>query len=125
MRHATRSGGAPVRSRAAARVATVATTAVAVACLGGCFLGVGLRAPTATLEVRNDADVAANLYVLPRAGSGEVFLGQVGPHAGRTVRIRNAAAGDTIAVQARPIDGRAVSARDRLVLGPGVVWRFP
>jgi hypothetical protein len=103
----------------------VATTAGATVALGGCFLGIGRRASTTTLEVRNDADVAANLYVLPRAGLGEVFLGQVGPHASRTVRFRHAAAGDTIALEARPIDGRAVSSRDRLVLGPGVVWRFP
>ena len=103
----------------------VVTLAAAVACLGGCFLGVGRRTPTATLEVRNDADVAANLYVMPRAGFGEVFLGQIGPRARRTVRIRDAADGDTLALQARPIDGRPVHVRDRLVLAPGAVWRFP
>ncbi|MDF1501398.1 hypothetical protein [Roseisolibacter sp. H3M3-2] len=107
------------------RLLRAAATAAALAPLGGCLFGIGRRTPTATLEVRNEADVAANLYVLPRATFGEVFLGQVGPRASRTVRIRDASAGDTLSLQARPVDGRAVSTRERLVLGPGAVWRFP
>ena len=81
----------------------------------------------ARLEVRNNADVGANLYLLPRSGIHyqPAFVGVVGPRTTRTFRIRGSAPGDTVSIRVRPVDGSPEYVRNDVVLGGVAVWQIP
>jgi hypothetical protein len=84
-------------------------------------------APGAALDIRNDADIAVNLYLLGRSGIHlqPAFLGWVRPRSVRRFRIEGTTPGDTVWLRARPIDGQPELARGDAVVGPGRVWRIP
>jgi hypothetical protein len=90
-----------------------------------CAFGLRGSEADASVEIRNTADIGVNMYMLPRTGLREVFLGQVGPKSSRRVRIPRAAAGDTVWLRARPIDGRPEYVRNDVVLGHESVWQIP
>jgi hypothetical protein len=118
----------PVRPSGAAAAAAVALAVAlgASACAPlGRALGFGASAGGASVEIRNTADIGVNMYMLPRTGLGEVFLGQVRPQSSRRIRIPRATVGDTVWLRARPFDGRPLLARDDLVLGRDSVWQIP
>jgi hypothetical protein len=79
------------------------------------------------IEVRNGAEVGVNVYLLGRSGIHfqSVFLGQVPSRTARTFCVHGAAAGDTVWLRARPLDGRPEFARDDVVVGPGAIWSIP
>jgi hypothetical protein len=90
-----------------------------------CALGFRGSNANASVEIRNTADIGVNMYMLPRTGLQEVFLGQVGPNSTRRIRIPRASPGDTIWLRARPIDGRPEYVRNDIVLGRESVWQIP
>ena len=102
----------------------VALGATACASLGSA-LGFGGSNPDASVEIRNTADIGVNLYMMPRVGLQEVFLGQVGPKRSRRVEVPRHTPGDTVWLRARPIDGRPEYARNDIVLGRTAVWQIP
>jgi hypothetical protein len=118
--HARRS---PPRPRRVASLLVVALVGI----LGATACAFGLRGSRAdaSVEIRNTADIGVNMYMLPRTGLNEVFLGQVGPKSNRRVRIPRVAAGDTVWLRARPIDGRPEYVRNDIVLGRKTVWQIP
>jgi hypothetical protein len=85
----------------------------------------GRPEPGPPLVVHNDASSGINVYLLARTGAAAVFVGQVGPGRSRTLHIRGTALGDTLSLEARPVDGSVVSKRDRIVLAPGATWQVP
>ena len=125
-RRATSSNG--VRRRRVA-LAVVAATTVGTAC--NFFKRVPSDAreavPGPPIEIRNAARVGVDVYLLGRSNVHfqTVFLGRVPAQAARTFRVHGAAAGDTVWLRARPVDGRPEFARDDVVLGPGAVWSVP
>ena len=102
----------------------VALGANACATLGSA-LGFAGADRDATVEIRNTADIGVNLYMLPRAGLREVFLGQVGPKRSRRIRVPRHTPGDTVWLRARPIDGSPEYVRNDVVLGREAVWQIP
>lgn len=114
------------RGRALAAALALATTLPTGACTSvGGALGFGASDPAASVEIRNTAGIGVNMYVVSRSGTGEVFLGQVGPHASQRIRIPRAAAGDRVWLRAAPIDGRPAYVREDIVLGRTAVWQLP
>jgi hypothetical protein len=85
----------------------------------------GSREPGPPLVVRNAARSGVNVYLSPKSGAAEVFLGQVGPGKSHTFHIRGTSPGDTVSLRARPITGQEQYARDRIVLDPGATWQIP
>lgn len=112
---------------------TAVGTALALAAVlagGGCAvvggsLGFGGSDPGAAVEIRNTEGIGVSMYMVSRGGMGEVFLGQVGPHASRRILIPRASPGDTIRLRAAPVDGRPAHVREHVVLGREAVWQLP
>jgi hypothetical protein len=122
----------PVRPRAAAPALAFALAVALIVTLGvnacatlGSALGFGGSSHDASVEIRNTADIGVNLYMMPRAGLQEVFLGQVGPKRSRRIQVPRHTPGDTVWLRARPIDGRPEYARNDIVLGREAVWQIP
>jgi len=111
------------RSTGNARTA-LAIAVVLTAGLAACRFP-GRREPGPPLVVRNDVSSGINVYLLPTTGAAAVFLGQVGPGRSRTLHIRGTALGDTLSLEARPVNGRVVSKHERIVLARGTTWQVP
>lgn len=76
-----------------------------------------------SLRFTNNLTQAVNLYVTS-AGT-DVFLKQVGSSSVEIVPIRGLAAGQTVTLKARTVDGTRTYTRDNVTLGPVYEWRVP
>ncbi|HUQ47570.1 MAG TPA: hypothetical protein VM053_04920 [Gemmatimonadaceae bacterium] len=81
--------------------------------------------PAADVSLRftNNLSQAVNLYVTS-AGT-DVFLKQVASNTVEQVPVRGLAAGTTVTLKARTVDGTRTYTRDNIVLASGYDWRVP
>jgi hypothetical protein len=81
--------------------------------------------PVADVSIRftNNLTQAVNLYVT--SGGTDVFLKQVAPSAVELVPVRGLAAGTTVTLKARTVDGTRTYSRDNISLSANYEWRVP
>ena len=81
--------------------------------------------PAADVSIRftNNLSQAVNLYVT--TGGTDVFLKQVAPNAIENVPVRGLAAGSTVTLKARTVDGTRTYSRDNIYLAANYEWRVP
>lgn len=81
--------------------------------------------PAADVTVRftNNLTQAVNLYVT--SGGTDIFLKQVAASSVEMVPIHGIAAGATVTLKARTIDGTRTYTRDNIVLASSYDWRVP
>jgi hypothetical protein len=81
--------------------------------------------PAADVSVRftNNLTQAVNLYVT--SGGTDVFLKQVSANSVEMVPIRGLAAGTTVTLKARTVDGTRTYSRDNVSLSSNYEWRVP
>ena len=81
--------------------------------------------PAADVSLRftNNLSQAVNLYVTS-AGT-DVFLKQVASNTVEQVPVRGLAAGTTVTLKARTVDGTRTYTRDNIVLASSYDWRVP
>jgi hypothetical protein len=84
-------------------------------------------APVAAADISvrftNNLTQAVNLYVTS-AGT-DVFLKQVAPSSVEVVPVRGIAAGTTVTLKARTVDGTRTYTRDNVYLASNYEWRVP
>ena len=82
-------------------------------------------APAADVSVRltNNLSQAVNLYVT--SGGTDVFLKQVAANGVEVVPVRGIAAGTTVTLKARTVDGTRTYTRDNIYLSANYEWRVP
>jgi len=82
-------------------------------------------APAADVSIRltNNLTQAVNLYVTS-AGT-DVFLKQVAAGSVEVVPVRGIAAGTTVTLKARTVDGTRTYTRDSIYLSSNYEWRVP
>ena len=82
-------------------------------------------APAADVSIRftNNLTQAVNLYVTS-AGT-DVFLKQVAASSVEVVPVRGIAAGATVTLKARTVDGTRTYTRDNIYLAANYDWRVP
>jgi hypothetical protein len=82
-------------------------------------------APAADVSVRftNNLTQAVNLYVA--SGGTDVFLKQVAASSVEVVPVRGIAAGTTVTLKARTVDGTRTYTRDNIYLAANYEWRVP
>jgi hypothetical protein len=82
-------------------------------------------APAADVSIRftNNLTQAVNLYVTS-AGT-DVFLKQVAASSVEVVPVRGIAAGTTVTLKARTVDGTRTYTRDNIYLAANYDWRVP
>ena len=82
-------------------------------------------APAADVSIRltNNLTQAVNLYVTS-AGT-DVFLKQVAAGSVEVVPVRGIAAGTTVTLKARTVDGTRTYTRDNIYLSSNYEWRVP
>jgi len=82
-------------------------------------------APAADVSIRftNNLTQAVNLYVTS-AGT-DVFLKQVAASSVEVVPVRGLAAGTTVTLKARTVDGTRTYTRDNIYLAANYEWRVP
>lgn len=81
--------------------------------------------PAADVSLRftNNLTQAVNLYVT-NAGT-DIFIKQVSANTVEQVPIRGLAAGTTVTLKARTVDGTRTYTRDNIVLASSYDWRVP
>ncbi len=81
--------------------------------------------PAADISVRftNNLTQAVNLYVT--SGGTDVFLKQVAAGSVENVPVRGLAAGATVTLKARTVDGTRTYSRDNIYLAANYEWRVP
>lgn len=81
--------------------------------------------PAADVSIRftNNLTQAVNLYVV--SGGTDVFLKQVGSSSVEVVPVRGIAAGQTVTLRARTVDGTRTYSRDNIYLSANYEWRVP
>jgi hypothetical protein len=81
--------------------------------------------PAADVTVRftNNLTQAVNLYVT--SGGTDVFLKQVAANSVEVVPVRGVAAGTTVTLKARTVDGTRTYSRDNVSLASNYEWRVP
>ncbi len=81
--------------------------------------------PAADVSIRltNNLTQAVNLYVT--SGGTDVFLKQVAANAAEVVPVRGIAAGSTVTLKARTVDGTRTYTRDNISLVSNYEWRVP
>jgi hypothetical protein len=77
-----------------------------------------------SLRVENALTQAVNVYVV--SGGLETFVAQVAAQSTQTVAVQGVAAGATVTLRARQVDGGRTYERPNVTLGAGVFdWRVP
>lgn len=77
-----------------------------------------------SLRVTSTLAQPVNVYVV--VGGNEMFVRQVGAQATEQAVVRGVAAGTTVTLRARPVDGRQLYEKADVRLDPGVYeWRVP
>ena len=81
--------------------------------------------PAADVSLRftNNLTQAVNLYVT-NAGT-DIFIKQVAANTVEQVPVRGLAAGTTVTLKARTVDGTRTYTRDNIVLAASYDWRVP
>jgi hypothetical protein len=81
--------------------------------------------PVADVSIRmtNNLTQAVNLYIT--TGGTDVFLKQVGSSAVEVVPVHGIAAGATVTLKARTVDGTRTYTRDNVILAANYEWRVP
>jgi hypothetical protein len=81
--------------------------------------------PAADVSIRftNNLTQAVNLYVV--SGGTDVFLKQVASSSVEVVPVRGIAAGQTVTLRARTVDGTRTYSRDNIYLSANYEWRVP
>lgn len=81
--------------------------------------------PAADVSIRltNNLTQAVNLYVV--SGGSDVFLKQVAAGSIEVVPVRGIAAGTTVTLRARTVDGTRSYSRDNIYLASNYEWRVP
>ena len=81
--------------------------------------------PAADISIRftNNLTQAVNLYVT--SGGTDVFLKQVAASSVEVVPVRGLAAGTTVTLKARTVDGTRTYSRDNVYLAANYEWRVP
>jgi hypothetical protein len=81
--------------------------------------------PAADVSIRltNNLTQAVNLYVT--SGGTDVFLKQVAANSAEVVPVRGLAAGTTVTLKARTVDGTRTYTRDNVYLAANYEWRVP
>jgi hypothetical protein len=81
--------------------------------------------PAADVSVRltNNLTQAVNLYVT--TGGTDVFLKQVAASSVEVVPVHGLAAGTTVTLKARTVDGTRTYTRDNIYLSSNYEWRVP
>jgi len=77
----------------------------------------------ATFRVTNNLTQPVNIYVTS-AGS-DVLAGQVPPNSTQVLSAPGVAAGTTVSLKARTVDGTRTYSRDDVVLASSFVWQVP
>jgi hypothetical protein len=80
-------------------------------------------APDVSIRFTNNLTQAVNLYVTS-AGT-DVFLKQVAASSVEVVPVRGLAAGTTVTLKARTVDGTRTYTRDNIYLAANYEWRVP
>ena len=107
----------------------IASLALMVAATSGCGprqveVTTGAQpAADVTLRFTNNLTQAVNLYVT--SGGTDVFLKQVVANTVEMVPIRGLAAGTTVTLKARTVDGTRTYTRDNISLVSSYDWRVP
>ena len=102
--------------------------AFAVACTGR-QVEVGTGPTPASVEaapllrVTNSLPQAVNVYVVN--GGAEMFVGQVGAQSTQQLAVQGMAAGASVTLRARQVDGRSAYERTNVVLSGVYEWRVP
>jgi len=76
-----------------------------------------------SLRLTNNLSQAVNLYVT--SGGTDTFLKQVASGSIEVVPVRGIAAGTTVTLKARTVDGTRTYTRDNVYLGSSYEWRVP
>ena len=76
-----------------------------------------------SIRFTNNLTQAVNLYVA--SGGTDVFLKQVAPGSVEVVPVRGIAAGTTVTLKARTVDGTRTYSRDNIYLAANYDWRVP
>ena len=81
--------------------------------------------PAADVSIRftNNLTQGVNLYVT--SGGTDVFLKQVAASSVEVVPVRGLAAGTTVTLKARTVDGTRTYSRDNVSLASNYEWRVP
>ena len=81
--------------------------------------------PVADVSIRltNNLTQAVNLYVT--TGGTDVFLKQVASSSADVVPVHGIAAGATVTLKARTVDGTRTYTRDNVILAANYEWRVP
>ena len=81
--------------------------------------------PAADVSIRltNNLTQAVNLYVT--SGGTDVFIKQVAAGSAEVVPVRGIAAGSTVTLKARTVDGTRTYTRDNISLVSNYEWRVP
>ena len=76
-----------------------------------------------SLTVTNNANRAVNVYVV--SGGQDIFVGQVSANSTQTLSVSGVAAGSTVSLRARPVDGGDGWRKDNVVLAGTYAWQVP
>lgn len=76
-----------------------------------------------SLHFTNNLTQAVNLYVT--SGGTDVFLKQVAANTAEMVPVHGLAAGTTVTLKARTVDGTRTYTRDNITLASSYEWRVP
>lgn len=81
--------------------------------------------PAADVSVRftNNLSQAVNVYVT--TGASDIFLKQVAANSVEVLPVSGIAAGTTVTLKARTVDGTRTYTRDNVYLGSSYDWRVP
>ena len=82
-----------------------------------------VAAADVSIRFTNNLTQAVNLYVT--SGGTDVFLKQVAASAVEIVPVRGIAAGTTVTLKARTVDGTRTYTRDNIALNANYEWRVP
>ena len=111
-------------------IATLALVALAAACTGRQVEvrtgpdAAGAVESAVSLRVTNSLAQAVNVYVVTEGR--EAFVGQVAANSTQLLTVQGVAAGSTVQLRAREVDGRRTYDRNDVALSAGVFeWRVP
>jgi len=77
----------------------------------------------AAIHLTNNLSQAVNVYVV--SGGNDIFLKQVGSNTAERIPVQGIAAGATVLLRARTVDGRSTYTKDNVMLSSMYEWRLP
>jgi len=80
-------------------------------------------APDVSVRFTNNLSQAVNVYVT--TGGSDMFLKQVSANSVEVLPVSGIAAGTTVTLKARTVDGTRTYTRDNVYLGANYEWRVP